>query len=51
MVFAPAGVNLILEAGAVLFIAPKIVEAIDTVSKVMDTSKKQESPKKEEEKK
>lgn len=50
MVFAPAGTNLILEAGAVLFIAPKIMEAIDTVSKVMDTSKK-ESPKKEEEKK
>lgn len=50
MVFAPASINLILEAGAVAFMAPKIMEAVETASQIMDASK-QDASKKEEEKK
>lgn len=46
MVFAPAGINVILEIGAVLFVAPKVLEAAETASKIMDSTK--ESDKKEE---
>ena len=50
MVFAPAGINMILEVGAVVFMAPKIAEAVETASKIVEVSKNNETSKEEEKK-